>query len=106
IEGITIFNDVDLYPDETEIDFSREPLSRKEKKLGTVGLWIGLHGESFLDAGMHHLECRFDFELLRDQLTQHRVTTMKPFSDLPFLRQAFTEGERWSVRAERAERLL
>src|SRR3954465_13747705 len=35
IEGITIFNDVDLYPDETQIDFSKEPLSPEEKKLGT-----------------------------------------------------------------------
>jgi hypothetical protein len=31
---------------------------------------------------------------------------MNPFSDFPFLRQAFTEGERWPVRRERAERLL
>ncbi len=31
---------------------------------------------------------------------------MKPFSDFDFLRQAFTEGERWPVRPERAERLL
>jgi hypothetical protein len=31
---------------------------------------------------------------------------MKPFSDFPFLKQAFTEGERWAVRPERAERLL
>jgi hypothetical protein len=31
---------------------------------------------------------------------------MSPFSDFPFLRQAFTEGERWPVRRERAERLL
>jgi len=34
------------------------------------------------------------------------VETMKPFSDLPFLKQAFTEGERWTVRRERAELLL
>jgi hypothetical protein len=31
---------------------------------------------------------------------------MDPFSDFPFLKQAFTEGERWPVRHERAERLL
>ncbi len=31
---------------------------------------------------------------------------MNPFSDFPFLKQAFTEGERWPVRRERAERLL
>ena len=31
---------------------------------------------------------------------------MKPFSDFEFLRQAFTEGERWPVRRERLEPLL
>jgi hypothetical protein len=55
---------------------------------------------------MHHLECRFDYDLLRKQLTQENVKTMDPFSDFPFLKQAFTEGERWPVRRERVERLL
>jgi hypothetical protein len=105
VEGIVAFCDVDLQPEETEIDFSRRPLP-PSKKLGTIGLWVGLHGESFLDAGMHHLECRFDYALLREQLAAHNVNTMNPFSDLPFLKQAFTEGERWPVQRERAERLL
>jgi hypothetical protein len=95
---------VDLEPEETEIDFSRKPLP-PSKKLGTIGLWVGLHGESLLDAGMHHLECRFDHQLLRGQLAAEGVPTMQPFSDFPFLKQAFTEGERWPVRRERAERL-
>jgi len=55
---------------------------------------------------MHHLECRFDHNLLREQLAAEGVGTMKPFSDFPFLKQAFTEGERWPVRRERAERLF
>ncbi len=105
VEGIVTFCDVDLEPDETEIDFSRKPLP-PSKKLGTIGLWVALHGESFLQAGMHHLECRFDYALLRDQLAAEHVNTMKPFSDFPFLKQAFTEGERWPVTRERAERLL
>ena len=105
VEGIVAFCDVDLEPEETEIDFSRRGLP-PSKKLGTIGLWVGLHGESFLDAGMHHLECRFDHELLREQLATLDVNTMKPFSDLPFLKQAFTEGEKWPVRRGRAERLL
>ncbi len=104
IEGIIIFNDVDLNPDEVEVDFSRNPLPA-QPKLGTIGLWCGLHGESLLEAGMHHLECRFDHALLRDQLKEEGINTMKPFSDFPFLKQAFTEGERWSVRSVRAERL-
>jgi hypothetical protein len=102
--GIVVFADVDLMPEETHVDFSTTRLARAPR-LGTVGLWVGLHGESFLEAGMHHLEARFDFNLLRDQLKQQGVNTMKPFSDFEFLRQAFTEGERWAVRRERAERL-
>ncbi len=105
IEGIIIFNDVDLNPDEVDVDFSRKELP-SQPTLGTIGLWCGLHGESFLEAGMHHLECRFDHALLRDQLKAEGINTMKPFSDFPFLKQAFTEGERWTVRRARAERLL
>ena len=105
VEGIVAFCDVDLDPAETQIDFSRQGLSTPTH-LGTIGLWVGLHGESFLQAGMHHLECRFDFSLLRDQLAAEGVSTMKPFSDFSFLKQAFTEGEQWPVRRERAERLL
>ena len=105
VEGIVAFCDVDLLPEETAIDFSRQPLPPCPN-VGTIGLWVGLHGESFLQAGMHHLECRFDYDLLRDQLARVNVPTMKPFSDLPFLKQAFTEGERWPVKPERAERLL
>ena len=42
--------DVDLMPEETEMDFSRSRC-RHHAQLGTVGLWVGLHGESFLEAG-------------------------------------------------------
>jgi hypothetical protein len=104
-ESIVVFCDVDLLPEETAIDFSREPLPGAGT-LGTVGLWCGLHGESFLDAGMHHLEARFDHALCRDQLEALGVRTMKPFSDFDFLKQAFTEGERWPVERRRAEALL
>jgi hypothetical protein len=105
VEGIVTFCDVDLDPEETQIDFSRQGLSAA-RRLGTIGLWVGLHGESFLQAGMHHLECRFDFSLLREQLAAEGVGTMKPFSDFPFLKQAFTQGEQWPVSPGRAERLL
>ncbi len=104
ITNIIIFADVDLQPEETAIDFSVKKLP-PSRTLGTVGLWVGLHGESFLQAGMHHLEARFDFNSLRDQLATHGVNTMKPFSDFEFLRQAFTEGERWPVCSKRAEKL-
>jgi len=102
--GIVVFADVDLRPEETEVDFSSQRLA-PASTLGTVGLWVGLHGESMLEAGMHHLEARFDFDLLRAQLEGHGVNTMKPFSNFEFLRQAFTEGERWPVAGERIEKL-
>jgi hypothetical protein len=105
VAGIVVFADVDLMPDETQVDFSINRLP-SAPKLGTVGLWVGLHGESFLEAGMHHLEARFDFPLLREQLAAQGIKTMNPFSDFDFLRQAFTEGERWPVSRKRAERLL
>jgi hypothetical protein len=104
VTGVVVFADVDLMPGETAIDFSVSKLPAASK-LGTVGLWTGLHGESFLQAGMHHLEARFDFISLREQLQWQGVNLMKPFSDFEFLRQAFTEGERWPVRRERAEKL-
>lgn len=103
--GIVVFADVDLLPEETQIDFSTRRLP-PAPALRTVGLWCGLHGDSLFEAGMHHLEARFDFERLRDQLGAAGVSTMKPFSDFPFLRQAFTEGERWPVVPARADRLL
>ena len=105
VAGIVVFADVDLMPEETDLDFSTARLP-PAPRLGTVGLWVGLHGESFLEAGMHHLEARFDFDLLREQLRTCGIETMLPFSDFDFLRQAFTQGECWPVRRERAERLL
>ncbi len=107
--GIVTFNDVDLSPDELYQDFAHEPLPplSPRDRLGTVGLWCALHGDSLLQAGMHHLEAQFDFEALREQLeTEAAVKTMKPFTDFPHLRQAFTEGQRWTVQPARIDRLL
>jgi hypothetical protein len=105
VEGIVVFADVDLMPGEVETDFSRHALP-PASRVGTVGLWVGLHGESFLEAGMHHLEARFDFVQVREQLNRNGIEGMKPFSDFEFLKQAFTRGEHWPVRPERARRLL
>ena len=104
--GIVIFADVDLSPDELFDDFAHEGLPPRDT-LGTVGLWCALHGEAFLEAGMHHLECQFDFNALKEQLeSREGVKVMKPFTDFPYLRQAFTEAEIWPVRPERIEKLL
>ena len=101
-----IFADLDLAPDEATQDFAQEPLPELSRP-NTVGLWVGLHGESILEAGMHHLEAQFDFDGLRAGLeAEAGVETMKPFSNFPFLRQAFTTGERWGVDARRADECL
>ncbi len=105
VTGVTIFADVDLSPEEVSQDFSHEPLSPRDE-LGTVGLWCELHGEAFLQAGLHHLECQFDFSATRDQLAAAGIETMPPFTDLPYLRQAFTRGEIWPVKPQRVERLV
>ncbi len=103
--GIVIFADLDLAPEEVSHDFSHVPLPNLDRP-NTVGLWVGLHGESILEAGMHHLEAQFDFEALQTGLeAEAGIVTMKPFSDFPFLRQAFTVGERWLVDPRRADSL-
>ncbi len=99
--GLVVFADVDLLPEETRIDFAHTPLEETSDRLGTVGLWCALHGESILSAGMHHLEGQFEFERLRDDLAASGVAMMAPFSDFPHLRQAFTKGERWAVSPQR-----
>ena len=105
VTGITIFADVDLSDEEIKGDFAHDGLAPR-KELGTVGLWCGLHGEAALQAGMHHLECQFDFNSLKDQLEAASIRTMDPFTNFPFLTQAFTEGERWPVQDRRIQRLV
>lgn len=104
--NIVVFTDVDLNPEETSLDFAHQPFTMSETKLGTVGLWIGLHGESILQAGMHHLEARFVFEKLTTDLNSSGVEVMQPFSHFDFLKQAFTKGEVWPVEKSRLDILL
>jgi hypothetical protein len=98
--GVAVFADVDLSPEEVAGDFAHSGLTAQEK-LGTIGLWCRLHGEALLAAGMHHLECQFDFDAVSTQLGQLGVGRMKPFTDFSYLRQAFTTGELWPVPEER-----
>lgn len=103
--GIVLFCDVDLTPQELHGDFAHEGLSARSE-LNTIGLWCALHGDSLLQAGMHHLECTFAFDALREQLEAEQIVCMKPFSEFSYLRQAFTEGERWHVALETLEHLV
>lgn len=102
---LVLFLDVDLEPQEIEIDFRSYKLPEL-KKMSTVGLWCALHGDSILKAGMHHLEAQFLFEELTKDLAIKGINMMNPFSDFPYLRQAFTKGENWKVDKKRVENLL
>jgi len=102
---MVLFLDVDLAPQEVDQDFTHHPLLELPA-LGTVGLWCALHGDSILEAGMHHLEAQFLFQELTQDLQKQGVEMMQPFSDFPFLKQAFTKGERWRVHYTRIEQLL
>lgn len=104
---IAIFADVDLAPEEVEGDFAHKPLPpRAEAELGTVGLWCALHGESILEAGLHHLAGRFEFDRFREDITREGRGMLDPFANTDLLRQAFSEGERWAVPRDRLERLV
>lgn len=93
---LVLFLDVDHGKHELGIDFAHQQLPEIEK-LGTVGLWCALHGDSILKAGMHHLEAQFMFDELKHDLEKSGVSMMDPFSSYPYLKQAFTKGEMWTV---------
>jgi hypothetical protein len=59
-----------------------------------------------LTAGMHHLASRYEFDTVTDELAEWGIQMMRPFSDFPYLRQAFTKGERWQVAPDRLDRLV
>lgn len=103
--GGVIFADVDLTDDEVDLDFAHVPLP-ETGRYGTVGMWCALHGESVLGAGMHHLEGQFSFDELSASLAGLGQPSMRPFSDQPYLRQAFTEAEWWPVPAGRLAALV
>jgi hypothetical protein len=100
--GICVFADVDLSPEEVAGDFAHTGLAPRDT-LGTVGLWCELHGEAFLAAGMHHLECQFDSDAITAQLNGEGVGVMPRFTDYNYLKQAFTKGEIWRVASGRLE---
>ena len=102
--GIVVFADVDMSAEELAGDFAHQGLP-PTSDLGTVGLWCKLHGDSFTSAGMHHLECQFDFVGAQEQLAEAGIATMAPFTDFSHLKQAFTKGERWEVPADRLAKL-
>lgn len=102
--GLTLFLDVDLDPHEMDLDFSRDNLEEREQ-LGTIGLWCAMHGDSILKAGMHHLAGRFAFEKLHADMDRCGVKFMAPFSNFPYLKQAFSTPEVWEVDTQQIDAL-
>ncbi|MFX1518605.1 MAG: hypothetical protein ACFFCD_01585 [Promethearchaeota archaeon] len=103
--SFTVFADVDISKEEKEQDFAHQKMTDRDE-LKTVGLWVALHGESMLGAGLHHLATRLAFEKVNSDLEISRVEMLRPFSYFPFLKQAFSEVERREVRKKRLDRLL
>lgn len=102
---LVLFLDVDLSPEEIQVDFAHQELPPRDN-LGTIGLWCALHGDSILEAGMHHLEAQFVFDRLKADLKDDQIDIMNPFSNFEYLKQAFTKGEIWKCSPERLEKLF
>jgi hypothetical protein len=100
-----VFADVDMKSEEKDGDFAHTGLKGREE-LGTVGLWVALHGESMLAAGLHHLAVRVDFKASYDRARDEGNAAMDPFSDFPYLKQCFTKGVMWNVDPTRARDLF
>lgn len=100
----TIFADIDLAPEELDIDFSHLPL-KPLPKARRAGLWCAMHGESMLEAGLNHIACLYDQKTLRKQLMQSGIRMMAPFSDYPELYQELTRGQWWPVDPARIDAL-
>lgn len=105
VAGLSLFLDVDLSPEEVDIDFTQLVLQERDK-LGTVGLWCALHGDSILKAGMHHLAAQFIFNQMIAEIAKFNVNYMAPFSDFSYLKQAFSVAERWIVSSRKIDQLL
>lgn len=101
----TIFADVDLAPDELDVDFVEDalpPLDRHRR----AGLISVMHGESILEAGLNHVAGLYDQRALRSQLEREGLRMMQPFSDFPHLYQELTEGDRAAVDPARVDGLV
>ncbi|MHA1935512.1 MAG: hypothetical protein ACW97A_09530 [Candidatus Thorarchaeota archaeon] len=97
-----VFADMDVTEEEQGVNFTHLKLKDKDEP-GTVGLWTALHGESILEAGLHHLAVRVDFDKVQVELEKYNVGTLRPFSSFEFLWQAFTEVERKNLEIKRAD---
>lgn len=98
-----IFADIDLAPEELDIDFAHNENIQPLHPYRRAGLWCAMHGESMLEAGLNHLECMFDSKRFNEIFADLKISMMAPFSDFPHLYQALTVGEWWPVDPDRID---
>lgn len=102
---VSLFLDVDLGPEELDIDFLDSALPQT-RGIGTTGMWSFLHGSSLGEAGLHHVAVRSHFARLPEAFKKENVEMMEPFSSFSYLKQAFTRPDHWPVKPERVRYLL
>ena len=107
VTGIVIFADLDLAPEEATEDFahvSLPDLPRPEyrRPLGRACT----ASRSSRPACTIWKPSSTSMPCATASRAESGIETMAPFSNFPFLRQAFTAGERWPVAKHRADRAL
>ena len=102
--GSTIFADVDLSPEEIDVDFAHAalPALDKHRRAGIISV---MHGESILEGGLNHVAGMYDNAALRAVLAAEGQGVMAPFSDFPFLFQQLTDGDWAAVEPARVDAL-
>lgn len=103
--GLVLFLEVDLDEEEAALDYLTHELTPRNR-LGIVGLWCALHGDSILKAGLHHLAVHALFSKLREDLQPSGVSFMAPFNAMEHLKQVFSKGEVWAVERARLQGLV
>ena len=103
--GLVVLAEVDLDPDEAQQELANQLLVQREA-IGPIELWCRLHGEAFLEAGIHRLECRFNYDAACRQLAEDGVKIIPAKTNIPHIKQALTLGERWKVEPHRIDALL
>lgn len=88
----TIFADIDLAPEELDMDFAHMPLPPLPRHR-RAGMWCAMHGESLLEGGINHVAGLYDQRLLREHMTAAGFVMMEPFSSFDYLYQELTTGE-------------
>jgi hypothetical protein len=104
--AVSLFLDVDLAPEELEVDFFNRKLAFSGTPMKAAGFWTFLHGGSLAEAGLHHIAIRSHFKRLPETFKREGIEMMKPFSTFSYLQQGFTMGDFWPVRENRLRKLL